>query len=227
MPGTAPDPAGALPGGGGAASLPPDDALRTLAEEILSQPEYVRLRPVDPDGLRRLLEPLQRLLDWLDGLHVESPLLYWALLLGLLLVAAGLLAHVTLALRAALAVRARPEPSPRAMPVSLRFRDEAEALARSGRFLEAAHRLQLACIDLCLERGALELRRFEPNRTLRRRLERSTLAPEARREFVALVDRLERAWFRDRRAEQGLYEAWRALDRRLRAEAGGPGPRPA
>lgn len=199
----------------GATSLPSDDALRELAGEILARPEYARFQPVDLERLEGLLGRIEAFLDRLAGLADTSPWLYALVVGGLLLLAAGLLLHVVVSLRAALGQEAPPRPARPGGPEPPRFAEEAARLAGERRFLEAAHQLQLGCIDVCLRRGVLELRRHEPNRTLRHRLRDSALPEAERREFEQLVGTLERQWFRDRRDERSLYEAWRGLHARL------------
>jgi hypothetical protein len=101
---------------------------------------------------------------------------------------------------------------------------EGEALAREGRFLEAAHAMHLACLAVLLGAGALELRRHDPNRTLRRRIARAAIPEGARRDFLALLGRLERRWFRDRSPaddDRELFDAWRSLHARLAPAPGG------
>ena len=92
-------------------------------------------------------------------------------------------------------------------------------LAAQGRFLEAAHRLQLATIELLVSQRRLALSRFEANRVLRRRVREATLPMAERRTLVDLVDRLERGWFRDRAGDADLYGAWRTLHARLAESA--------
>jgi hypothetical protein len=94
---------------------------------------------------------------------------------------------------------------------------DAERLAREGRYLDAARRVQLAALELCLERGWLELERSDANRTLRTRLARAPLPPAERHRFGELLGDLERRWFGDRREDPGLYEGWRVLHTRLAA----------
>ncbi len=198
--------------------MPGDDALRALAREILERHEYARWRPLDSETLRGLLDRMTRFVDWMGELSQTQPLLWAAILGGLLLVALLLLAHVVIALRSALAAPG-PAVSPRASASGPQFLGEAQALARDGRYLEAARRLQLACLESLLSRGQLELQRFEANRTLRRRIAASELPPAQRSELLTLLQRLETRIFRDRTEDRGLYEAWLALHGRLAAAA--------
>lgn len=197
----------------------PDDRVRALAAEILARDEYARWRPANAQWWLDLLQQLQRWLagfsDWMQALSVAQPLLYWLVVAGLVLVPLLLLAHVVWTLRVALA-GSRPLASP--PPASSdepRFLDEAEHLAQAGCFLDAAHRVQLAAIDVLLRRQVLELARSDPNRILRRRLAESRLSEDDRRDFLALLDRFETHWFRDGYGDRDLYEAWRALHTRL------------
>ena len=186
---------------------PSDEAVRELATRILERPEYASWRHP------YRLEPF---LDWLGTLWIHHPVLYWTLLAGLVLVAALLLGHVAWALRTALAASA-PGTAGSAPLAEPRFADEAEALARRGRFLEAARYLQLAVLQLLLHARVLELARSDANPVLKRRLDAAPLAETERRDLLVLIDRLERSWFRDRREDPQLYAAWRTLHARLGA----------
>jgi hypothetical protein len=107
---------------------------------------------------------------------------------------------------------------------------EAKALARQGRLLEAAHRVQLATLALLIEFDWLELARSDPNRTLRRRIAESELPERECRQLVQLVDRLEVLWFgppkqggNAGREDSELFEAWLSLDERIVSLAAGSG----
>jgi hypothetical protein len=194
-----------------------DERVRELAHTILTRREYARFRPLDPELVGRFTRWLADAIRWLADLYEVSPLLWYALFFSLLLVSAALLAHVVWTVRVAL--RAPAPATPRAEREERpRFDREAERLAAAGRLLEAAHAMHLACIERLLRSGALELRRHEANRTLRRRLAAAALAPAQRGEFLRLLDALEARWFRDptpRAPDAELFEGWRALHRRL------------
>ncbi len=198
-----------------------DGQIRELAGEILGRWEYARWLAEwsELTFLKRILEFLDRWLSWMDGLWQTDPLLYWVILCGLFFVSIALILHIVWTLRIALRVQAPPasEAAPEPRPV---FAQEAESLAREGRFTEAAHRLQLACISILLECGALELDRSDPNRTLRARLRVALLSDDQRNEILSLVDRLERLWFRDRTEDRDLYADWQRFHGRLRMESG-------
>lgn len=100
---------------------------------------------------------------------------------------------------------------------------EARALAAGGQYLAAAHRVQLASLALLIETERLNLGRADPNRTLRRRVEASTLPETERRKLIELVDRLESLWFDEPREDRELFDEWIALDARLHRAVGGAG----
>ena len=79
---------------------------------------------------------------------------------------------------------------------------EAESLAASGRYLDAAHRLMLASFRTLAERSVIELRPDRSNRWIRAALRGSTLAENLAAELDALVERTERRWFGDRVRDQ-------------------------
>src|SRR5204862_156545 len=144
---------------------PSDEHVRALAVTILKRSEFAFWHDTPW---------LMSFLVWLSGLWETDPVLYWAMLAGLVAVALLLLAHVTWAVRRALAV-APPARPPRPDGAAPPFLEEADALARRGLFLEAARRVQLAALGLLLRARVLELGRSDPNRTLRRRLRDAAL----------------------------------------------------
>jgi hypothetical protein len=77
--------------------------------------------------------------------------------------------------------------------------------------------VQLAALQMLLERRFVELARSEPNTTLRRRLSGSSLPEAEKGDFLSLLDRLEAHWFRDREDDRVLYLDWCQLHTRLDA----------
>ena len=192
-----------------------DDGVRRLAAEILSRSEYAGTKKMlhSLDAVLEWLRWLRQMLGWGDLLET-NPVLYYAILFTLLLVSAALIAHIVWSVRRALAAAA-PAAGGAAAPEGPQFSAEAEELARQGRFLEAARRLQLGVLDLLLRGRLLELARSDPNRVLRRRLAETRLPEGERRDLLRLLDRFETSWFRDREEDPDLYEGWRALYQRL------------
>lgn len=201
-----------------------DEEVRALAAAILEREPYAVWRRWDVEGWRQLLQVLERLLDGLERLRLESPVAFFLLFAGLVVVALALLAHVVWALRAALA-EGPPDPQePRGRARDpRRFDQEAGTLASQERFLEASHRLLLASIELLVRKEAIALAPRDPNRILRARVAAAPLPPALRSEFIELLDRLEVRWFRDRSEDAALYRRWRALHERLGRLPGGRG----
>jgi hypothetical protein len=163
---------------------------------------------------------LVRLIAWLQNLgtlRITAPGLYWLILTGLFLVLAVLVAHIVWSISVALRA---PEPQER-MASSGQLRDpaaEAELLAASGNFLEAAHNLMIASFRTLAERSVIELRPDRSNRWIRRALRDSQLNGTLVVEIDGLVARTERQWFGDRENSPDIYSQWRsAFDRLSRA----------
>jgi hypothetical protein len=220
-----------------------DEQARGTANEILSARAFTRW-DTDYQAWLTFLEQLADLIpDWLIETVVwisegfESILDRIADFLGFFGVfgdareGIGWLAVCVLAAAfIALGWRWRHRATTRAAPAAERRqpgRDHAAAmtsartLARSGHYLAAAHRVQLATLALLIEFDWLELARSDPNRTLRDRVRDSAIPkPEARR-LIELVDRLEMLWFSERREDRTLFEDWQSLDERIVAVASG------
>jgi hypothetical protein len=211
-----------------------DEQTRELAREILQRPDYAAHR-VDPTWLQEwigsLADLLRRMADWTPQWVIDFWDGFWEALSDLAALAFGDDALVVL-LRLALALvvlgafgllayrvlhdlrERRSETDDGEVAVAdegPRLIDDAAAHARDGRFLEAAHCTQLASLQLLLAKKCLELERSDPNRTLRRRLADASLPEPLRGRFLALLDRLEGHWFRDRVEDSDLYREWRAL----------------
>ncbi len=191
-----------------------DEKIRLLAQTILEREEYARFRP-DPDEIARwskVFDWLRNFLEWMDLQYERAPWIFWSILIAMALVAALLLAHLIWSLRIAL----RTPTAQRSLRVSVQEQDllaEAQRLAAQGRFLEAAHRIELAVIALLIERGVIELSRSDPNRILRKRMALAPVHESLRSDFVHLLNRLERQRFRDHEEDPALYEAWSTLHR--------------
>jgi hypothetical protein len=189
---------------------PSDDAVRALAREILDRPEYSLWRP----------GKVGEWLGWLADLFFTNPMLFWVIVAALTLTLIGIVTHVVWTVRKGITTApdghdlARADDRPR-------FTDEAEALARRGRFVDAARAMQLGAIDRLVRAGHLRLGRGDPNTVLCRRLGETTLADDVRRDLLAAVAELERRWFRDRVEDEALYHRWQrvhaALDTTLTA----------
>lgn len=190
-------------------TAPADEAIRSAAREVLSREEYARFRWADPAWIDTLRQWLADYLVWTRSLAEASPALFGLLIGGLLLLALLLVAHLVWSLR--VAMRGRPEKRVEDPPPRHDFAGEAARLAVQGDTLAACRALQLACIELLVRGGAVELARHDSNSTLRARLRGSALPAALREELIAGIDGLERSWFRDREPSPELYAAWRRI----------------
>jgi hypothetical protein len=195
-----------------------DSAVRELAQEILARPEYASARPSSTET--QLLSILHRFFDWLGSLgtlRVTTPALYWLMIVGLFLILAIMVAHIVWTISAALRA---PEPPTRSA-FGAKLRDhvaEAELLAASGSYLEAAHSLMIASFRTLAERSVIDLRPDRSNRWIRRALRDSKLNENLVREIDRLVTRTERHWFGDRENSPAIYSDWKsAFDQVSRA----------
>ena len=200
-----------------AASPLSDEEIRSLAAEILSREEYFRPGLAE-EAWRALLAKILGFFDFLEALRIASPIVYWAILIGLLLTSLLLLAHVAWTVRIALRMP-RPQAKESGGPVGPGFLEQAESLAREERYLEAARRVELGTLELLLRRRLIALSRSDPGRELREQVRRSALPEAERSALISLQRQLEAGLFREHQADRSLYQAWLELHHRL--EKGG------
>jgi len=199
-----------------------DDAVRHLTEKILARPEYadaVGLNAKAESAFLRWLEAILKPLKRIEILRTDSPILYWMIVGAIALVCAALITHLIWTIAAALRAPEPPVPSREfggSLPDLAR---EAESLAASGRYLEAAHRLMLACFRTLAERSVIELRPDRSNRWIRAALRGSSLAGNLAAELDALVEGTERRWFGDRKSDPEIYARWRSAYEQLSSYA--------
>jgi len=203
-----------------------DAAVRELAGKILARPEYAGATGAHSKLESWLFRFLERILHWFSGLELlrdSSPILYWLIVIAIAAVSVALIAHVTWTIWIAMTA---PEPasSERASGASMPdLAREAESLAASGRYLDAAHRLMLASFRTLGERSVIELRPDRSNRWIRAALRGSTLTDNLAVEIDALVEHTERRWFGDRARDSAndpeIYTRWRSAYEQLSSQA--------
>ena len=196
-----------------------DERVRELAAEILANPPFDRWQQPDFSFFVRFIDWLAEYASWMSQMRLDSPALYWLIMLGLLAVVLALLVHIIWSVRVALSA---PGPKPLAESIDERPRwvEEAERFAASGNFLEASHLLALSSVQVLVEKGHIELGRSDANRILRKRVREASLPLNMGSEFLRLLDAFEQQWFRDRTDDPELYRAWRDLHGRLDAARG-------
>ena len=195
-----------------------DAEVRRLASEILGREEYAQYRALPAEWARELLELIGRLFELLPQLYVKSPFLYLCVLIGMIAVAALLLAHVIWSLRAAM--RAPSEARASTPRAELDFVAEARELAERGSYLQASHRLLLASLAHSARAHLLELKPEDGNRVVCDKLRRADLHPVLRQQLIELIGRTDAVWFGHRTQNADLYEAWLGTYDRLRRSAG-------
>jgi hypothetical protein len=193
---------------------PPDEHVRELVREILSQPPFDLWNRTELEVWTRLVAWFRNFVDWIDFVYVSAPILYWSILVGLLLVLAALVGHIVWSVRVALQA---PEPDvlPETGPARPAWANEARALASEERFLEASHLLALGSVQSLIDGGHIDLSRSDANRALKQKIRAASLPEPLTREFLRLLDDFEARWFRDRGEDAALYEGWRELHARI------------
>jgi hypothetical protein len=193
-----------------------DAATRGLAAEILERHEYAQYRQLSREWIKELVELLSRWFSFLRHLHDVSPLLYYLVLLGLVLLAGFLLAHVVWSVRSAL--RSSSPATPKQTAALQRdVVEEARALAKAGSYLEASHRLLLASLAHAARAQLLELTPDAGNRAVCERLLAADLPASVRQRLIELIRQTDALWFGTRAQSPELYEAWRSVYEQLRS----------
>jgi hypothetical protein len=190
---------------------PGDEAVRRRLQEVYERPEF---RPQgDTDWLRKLLEAF---FAWLGGLHGTAPLLFWALLVGCLVLLAVILAHLAWTVRRAFAVagrsRARDAGAAARRRLSLACREEAARRAAAHDYVEAIRLLFLALVYRFDEEGRVSFERAYTNREY---LHLFADRPTTHDGLKVFVDTLDDQWYGQRPGEQGQYERCLSLYDRL------------
>lgn len=192
--------------------------IRALAREILARPEYAKYFDYEAQVWRELIELLLSWLRMLPALYVESPVLYWSIVLALLLLAIALLAHVVWTMSIAMR-NPPPQQGTGAARPDADFAGHAARLAADGAYLEASHQLLLGSLAHAARERYLELRPDDGNRRVCELLRKARIAPELKERLIALIERTQASWFGGRTQSAELYAEWRAVYAELRRSA--------
>jgi hypothetical protein len=198
-----------------------DEAVRRLASKILARPEYAGAVGINAKTESWILKWLEKLLGPISRIELlrgSSPLLFWLIVLAIALVCGALVAHVTWTIWRAMSAPEPALPSPHSAAAAPDLAREAESLAAGGRYLDAAHRLMLACFRTLAQNAIVELRPDRSNRWIRAALRKSNLADNLASEIDMLVESTERRWFGDRANDPDIYARWRAALEQLAAQ---------
>ena len=193
-------------------ALPPPDAIRQTAREVVARPEFQVESPstLPFDLLRfisRILQaifgPLQR---FAERVFDFSPLLGWLMVVGMVLIVVALMTHIVYTFRVALARRVETisglSKSRRTMDPA-RLEADAETAAARGDFIGAVRLVFRSCLVRLEAAEDRALRLGLTNRELLRRYQSAPLA-EALRIFVDTIDA---KWYGHALCDAGDYEA--------------------
>ncbi len=187
---------------------PGDAAIRRQAQEILSRPEF---QPRGAD-LSALARAVRSFFEWLSGLADTSPLLFWGLIVGLVLLLLLLLAHITWTVRRVLTVGEVSSPEAEAAAqrqrLSLGYQREAQERADRQDYTEAIRCLFLALVYRLDEEGRVLFQRASTNREY---LAVFADRPEVRRDLGVFVDTLDANWYGQHPTDERRYAECLAL----------------
>ncbi len=187
-----------------APARPAPEVLRADLQTILARPEF---RQANAEWLYELLARLlHRVRDWwrehmagrLEGVFEHAPVLYWAIVALLALLALALIYHIYLTVRSAFGParqrgrreRAAAPTPPQSEPQ--RLMEQGEAAAAEGRFSEALRYLYLALIHQLDRRDIVRYDLSHTNQEYVRQARRHPVIVGPLREVSRLADR---AWY--------------------------------
>lgn len=188
----------------------PADSLRRALADVFARPEFRWAERRHP--LQWLRTLWGRLTDWLDAFQSANPGLFDVFVAVLLVLLAGILAHVTYVVWRIVRPTARAEgrvpAAGGAHPDDARAHlDRAEELARAGRFAQAlAHRF----VALLLELEGSRALTFHPSKTPAEYVGEARLDAAGRASLAGLVARLYRHLFGAVPCDEGIYREFGA-----------------
>lgn len=187
----------------------PSDSLRAALDAVFRSPAYNWSD--EPRGPMLIREWWLRLQQWLEALERGHPTLFVALIIALVVILAGVVAHgmvvMVLTVRGAAARDADRAPSPAARRGSDWYFREADALAGQGRYAEA---MQAAFTGRALELDTRGLVRFDPSKTPAEYVREARLPPPDRDALRSLVSVLYAVVFGGAAFGADDYRRWRA-----------------
>lgn len=178
------------------ASLTPVPEIRRTAEEVVARPEFQIDAPsmAPHDLLAAIVRFLERIFrpfrQFAENLYDLSPLLFWLMVVGLVLILVALITHIVYSFRIALARRAENISG---LSRANRFIDparleaDAKSAAAAGDYIRAVRLIFRACLARLEAAEARALRAGMTNRELLHRY-RSTPMAAALQTFVETID---------------------------------------
>jgi hypothetical protein len=192
-----------------AAIHPGDEQIRRQLQEVLSRPEF---RPPSWSLATWLAQQLAQFARWLGSLQGESPMLFWVLLIGCVVLLVLLVVHIALSVRPAFGWGGRRSDDQGAQEkrsrLSQGFFEEARRRAAQGDFTEAIRCLFLSLVYRFDESGLVLFPRPLTNREY---LSLFGDRPEVRDHLRVFVDALDDLWYGQRPTDRYQYEHCLAL----------------
>lgn len=192
--------------GGSAAA----DSLRTVIDAVLAQSAYQVAAPRDPWA------PVRRwwtmLLDTLERLRSDNPIVYRALVWLLVAILLAIVVHAMWIAARTIRAGSVTESKERLQPMSSPrdaawYAREAQRFAGQGSYAKA---MQADFLRLMLELDARNVTRFHPSKTPGEYARDARLAPAERDELRSLVRSLYAHAFARVPASQPAWDEWRA-----------------
>lgn len=192
-----------------AATLPEPETIRRTADEVVRRPEF-QLRPTSDDraGWDLLWSALRPIIKFFSGLWDISPVLAWAVFIGLSLLLVLLIAHIVYMFRLAIARRTQISgsielESRKIDPIELER--QAEDAAVQHDYISAVRLLFRAALLRIAKQEQRPLRPGTTNREYLRRYGQSSFA-SALRQFVDVIDA---KWYGHGECDSGDYQSCR------------------
>lgn len=195
---------------------PTPDAIRAATAEVFKLPEFGAGGGL-PEWVRAVVRALAEFFGWLGSLWDTSPLLFWTLLIGCVLLLVALVTHIVLQVRWAFAAAGRGRGDAARAERERRsdeYRREAERRAAAGDFTEAVRFLFLSLVYRFDEAGRVGFRKAYTNREY---LELSADRADVRSALRVMVDVLDDHWYGQTPCGRGRYDECRAVYDRLAA----------
>jgi hypothetical protein len=200
--------------------LPPADAIRQAAKEVVARPYYRLGLDGDADGeplilriLRWIFKPFRWLFDSMEGL---PDLLRWAIVIVCALACAAIISHIVytllMAIRGPSLGRGGTYDSPTREVDPTDLEQQADRISREGDHIGAIRllfRAALRRIELA------EKRKLRPGFTNRELLKRYRASP-LQSPLARFVDTIDQKWYGNLPCEQADYSACRDEHGRIR-----------
>jgi hypothetical protein len=199
-----------VPCGLASASNPPESEIRRRLDDILARPEFLTQPPANL--WQQFVEWFARLADWLAGLRVANPVLFWLILIVCLTLLVLIVAHIVWTVRRVFFMnpQMRQRDLVREQRVSLghSFWEEAQRKASEREFTEAVRCLFLSLVYHFDETGRVLFQKASTNREY---LALLADRPEIQSELAVFVDMLDDNWYGQQPTRSEQYEDCLAL----------------